>query len=182
MARDREHQVVMRGAHGFDVRSECLPERPQLLDRIIVRAFGGREDAPAVDEQTRESGVRARILGPRDRMRRYKMRMTGQHRRQRRDDSALDRTHVRYDRAFSKRRRDRTPDLLIGADWRAENDAIGAAHGASQIVGDDVAKPQRFRALQNRNGRVGKNDAPGGMAMARGAGDRRADQPYPDNR
>ena len=71
-----------------------------------------------------------------------------------------------------KRRRDGAPDRLIGADWRAENDAIGVAHGASQIVGDDVAKPQRLRALQNRNGRVGKNDAPGGMAVARGASDR----------
>ena len=56
------------------------------------------------------------------------------------------------------------------------------AHGAGQIVGDDVAKPQRLRALQDRNGRVGKNDAPGGVALARGAGDRRADQPYADNR
>ena len=71
-----------------------------------------------------------------------------------------------------ERRRDGAPDRLIGADWRAENDAIGAAHGASQIVGDDVAKPQRLRALQNRNGSVGKNDAPGGVAVARGASDR----------
>ena len=81
-----------------------------------------------------------------------------------------------------ERRRDGAPDRLVGADRRAENDAIGAAHGASQIVGDDVAKPQGLRALQDRDRSVGKDDAPGGVAMARGAGDRRADQPYADNR
>ena len=47
-----------------------------------------------------------------------------------------------------------------------------SAHGASQIVGDDVAKPQRLRALQNPDRSVGKNDAPRGVAVARGAGDR----------
>ena len=29
-----------------------------------------------------------------------------------------------------KRRRDGAADRLVGADWRAEDDAIGAAHGA----------------------------------------------------
>ena len=71
-----------------------------------------------------------------------------------------------------KRRRDGAPDRLVGADRRAQNDAIGVAHGASQIVGDEVAKPQRLRALQNRDRSVGKDDAARGMAPARGARDR----------
>ena len=50
--------------------------------------------------------------------------MSGQHRRERRDDGSLDRTDVRYDRALSQRRRDGAPDRLIGADRRAKNDAI----------------------------------------------------------
>ena len=108
--------------------------------------------------------------------------MTWQHRRQRRNDGALDRTDVRYDGALLQRRRDGAPDRLVGADRSAENDAIGVVDGASQIVSDEVAKPQGLRALQDLNGRVGKNDPAGRMAMTRGAGDRRADQPYSDNR
>ena len=98
--------------------------------------------------------------------------MSGQRRRERRNDGSLHRTDVRYDRALSQRRRDGAPDRLIGADRRAQNDAVRLAYGARQIIGDEVAKPQRLRALQNRNGRVGKNDAPGRAALARGASDR----------
>ncbi len=67
--------------------------------------------------------------------------MSGQRRRQRGDDSPLDRTDVRYDHARPKRRSDDSPYRLIGAERGAEDDAIGLAHRASQIVGDEVAKP-----------------------------------------
>jgi hypothetical protein len=98
--------------------------------------------------------------------------MTRQHRRQRRDDGAFDRTDVRYDGALLERRGNGPADRLIGADWRAQNDAIGGGDGASQIVGDNVSKLERLCALQNSEGLVGKNDAPGGVAIARGAGAR----------
>ena len=98
--------------------------------------------------------------------------MIGQHWRQRRDDGSLDRTDVRYDGALLEPQSDRAPDRVIGAHGRAENDAISAAHGASQVIGDDVAKPQGFRALQNPDGSVGKNDPPYRMPVAGGAGDR----------
>ena len=41
------------------------------------RSARRREDAPAVDEQLGEAGVRPRILGARDRMRRHEMHMLG---------------------------------------------------------------------------------------------------------
>ena len=74
------------------------------------------------------------------------------------------------------------PIASLAPSGRAEDDAIGVAHRASQIVGDEVAKPQGFRALQSRDRFVGKDNAPCGMAVARGASDRRADQPDADNR
>ena len=101
---------------------------------------------------------------------------------ERRDDGALDRTHVRDDRAWLKRRCDGASDRLVRADGRAENDAIGASNRASRIVGDDVAKRERLRALQHPDRMVGKDDTPRGMAPARGARDRRADQPDADDR
>ena len=82
------------------------------------------------------------MLGARDRMGRHEMRVVRQDRLERRDDGALDRTDVRDDRALLERRRDGAPDRLVGADRRAKNHAIGAAHGARQIVGDDVAERQ----------------------------------------
>ena len=58
------------------------------------------------------------------------------------------------------------PDRLVGADRRAKNDAIGAADGAGQIVGDHVAKAQRLRPLQHPDRMIGENDAPRRMAPA----------------
>ena len=81
-----------------------------------------------------------------------------------------------------QRRRDGPSDRLIGANRHAKNDAIGLAHSAGKIVGDDVAKPQRLRPLQDRDRMVGKDDAPRGVAAARGQGDRGADQPDADDR
>ena len=52
----------------------------------------------------------------------------------------------------------------------------------AEIVGDDVAERQRLRALQDRRRMVGEDNAPRGVAPARGAGDRRADQPDANDR
>ncbi len=110
-------------------------------------------------------------------MGRHKSRMTGQHGLKRREDGALDRADVRNDRARLERRRDGAPDRLIGADGRAEDHAIGLAHRSSQIVGDEIAKRKRLRPFQHPNRLVGEDDTPRGVAPARGARDRRADQP-----
>ena len=67
--------------------------------------------------------------------------MSGQRWLKRRNDSALNRTDVRDDRALLKGWRNDASDRLVGADRRAEDDTIGMAYGASQIVGDEVAKP-----------------------------------------
>ena len=91
---------------------------------------------------------------------------------ERRDDRALDRTHVRDDRAWLQRRRDEAPDRLVGADRRAKITQSALLTARAEIVGDNVAKPQRFRALQDRDRIVGKDDATRRMTPARGARDR----------
>ena len=51
VAGDRQHQVVVRGRHGFDVGAEQPPERGKTLDRGGIGASRRRENAPATDEQ-----------------------------------------------------------------------------------------------------------------------------------
>ena len=41
VARDRQHEIVMRGAHDFDMRSQRFPERPHLLDRLLRPSLPG---------------------------------------------------------------------------------------------------------------------------------------------
>ena len=80
MAGDREHQVMVRRAHGLDIRPDRFPKRPHLGDRFRVRALGRRENGPAIDEQRGKARVRAGLLGPRDRMRRDQPGMRRQNR------------------------------------------------------------------------------------------------------
>ena len=70
MAGHRQHEIVMLGRHGLDVGAERPPECEQPLDRRLVRLRRRGEDAPAIDEQLGEAGVRPGMLRAGDRMRR----------------------------------------------------------------------------------------------------------------
>ena len=48
---------------GFDIGAERLPERLEPFHRLRRGAIGRGEDAPAIDKQFREAGVRTRLLG-----------------------------------------------------------------------------------------------------------------------
>ena len=52
----------------------------------------------------------------------------------------------------------------------------------AELVGDDVAEPQGLGPFQDRYRMVSDDNAPRGVAAARGAGDRRADQSDADDR
>ena len=74
---------------------------------------------------------------------------------------------------------DRSPDGMMifrsvrGADGKiVDFEWLYSNTSAGEIVGHKVAKSQDFSALQNRDGLVSKNDPPGDMAVARGAGNR----------
>ena len=55
MAGDRQHQIVMIRSHDLDPGAEPGPEHAQLFDGRGIGAVRRREDAPAVDEEFRES-------------------------------------------------------------------------------------------------------------------------------
>ena len=63
---------------------------------------------------------------------------------------------------------------------RMTQSALRTARARSSVTTSPSAK--RLRALQNPDRMVGKNDAPRRVAPARGARDRRADQPDADDR
>ena len=93
----------------------------------------------------------------------------------RRDNSALDRPTSDTIAPLGARR-DCAPNRLVGADRRTKNDAIGVADSASQIIGDDVAKPKAFaRSKTPTDGRQGRSaarrdgDAQRGRSMSRSA-------------
>ena len=177
-----EDGARLSGARTVTVRHDDLDQLETKLRRLdaptmvvwdsVFSMEGDGENAPAVHEQARKSGVRARIFGPRDRMRRHEPRVRGKHRLKRRNDSALDRTNVRHDRPWPQRRGNDVSDRLVGANRRAQNGAIRATHGAGEIIGDKIAEPQGFRALQDRKRSISENDAARGVASTRGARDR----------
>ena len=84
----------------------ALQNASQLLDRRGVRAVRRRQDAPAVDEQLGEAGVRAGILRAGDRMRRDEMHALRHMRRHVLEHRALDRADIGDDRAGLQRRGD----------------------------------------------------------------------------
>ena len=129
MAGDRQHQIVMVGRHDLDLGAERRPERAQPLDRVGIGAFGRRQDAPAVDEQFRETGIGAGMFGAGDRMRRHEMHAGRQMRRHVPHHRALDRADIGDDRARLEMRRDLLRDRAAGADRDAEDDEVGVLHG-----------------------------------------------------
>ena len=151
--------------------------------RLRIGAFRRRQDAPAVDEQFGEAGVRARMLGAGDRMRRHEMHVLRQVRRHVAHHRALDRADVGDDGARLQMRADLPGDGAAGADRHADDDEIGAldrggialddligkaelGHAARRVVAERaVATIERDRALR-----------------ARGARDRGADQADADQR
>ena len=73
MAGDRQHQIVMLGRHDLDPGADRGPERAQLFDGGGIGALRRRQNAPAIDEQFGEAGIRTRMLGAGHRMRRNEM-------------------------------------------------------------------------------------------------------------
>ena len=113
--------------------STLAPSAPQnalqLLDRGRVRAFGRRQDAPAIDEQFGKAGVGAGVLGAGDRMRRDQMHALRDVRRHVFQDLAFDRADVRHDRAGLERARNLCRDRPAGADRNADDDEVGVLRG-----------------------------------------------------
>jgi len=115
-------------------------------------------------------------------MRRHEARVGRQHRLEGGDDRAFDRPDIGDDRPRPQRRSDGARDRFIRPDRHGEDDAIGAAGRPSRIIGDDVAKAERLRPLEDPDRMIGEDDASRSVPAAGGAGDRRADQSDPDNR
>ena len=99
MAGDRQHQVVMLGVMVSTLAPMPAQNARKAFDRHRVAAVGRRQDAPAVDEQFGEAGIRSGIFGAGDRMRRNEMHVIRQMRRHLAHDGALDRADVGDDRA-----------------------------------------------------------------------------------
>src|ERR1700676_634498 len=116
---------MMVRRHDLDPGAKAGPERPQLFHRAGVGAFGWREDAPAVDEQLRETGIRAGMLGAGHRMRRHEMNALRNKRRHLPDDRALDRADVGDNSTRFEESRDLLRDRATGADGNAEDDEVG---------------------------------------------------------
>ena len=106
MAGNCEHQIVMVGRHRFHVGAEQAPEGRKLVHRLLVRAVGRRQDAPAVDEQLGKARIRAGIFCPRDRVRRNEIHALRQMRRHIAYDRAFDRADIGNDRARGEVRAD----------------------------------------------------------------------------
>ncbi len=144
---------------------------------------GGVRMRPAIDEQRGEARVRAGLLRARHRVGRDEPRMRGQNRLELRDHRGLDRADVRHDRARLQRRRDRPTDLPVRADRRAEDDAIGVPRPLRRDRScrrrPRPSASARARALRRS---VRDHDPARRVLLADGAGERRPDQPDPDDR
>ena len=71
MARDRQHQVMMRGCHHLDIGAERCQNAAQPLHRLRRSPARRRQDAPAIlTNSSAKPGVGPGMLGAGDRMRR----------------------------------------------------------------------------------------------------------------
>ena len=160
MAGDREHKVVVIGRHDFHIGTEKAPERGQFFDSLRVGAFWRRQNAPAIDEQFREAGVRTGIFRSCDRMRRYETHVLGQVRGHVAHDRTLDRADIRDNCAGGKMWADLFCDRTAGADGNAHDDEIGAFDGGGiafhHLVGEAELgnAPARFWRARRRDNRT----------------------------
>ena len=180
VAGDRQYQVVVCGWHGLDGGAERAPERGQFFHSAGIGAVGRREDAPAVDEQGREAGIRAGILGAGDRMRRDEMHALGQMRRHVAQYGALDRADIGNGCAACQMRADLGGDRTADSDRNADDDQIGAGDRGGIALDHLVGKselgdaPSRFRRTCRRH------DLTHGALRPRRPRDRGADQASAD--
>ncbi len=144
----------MVGRHDLDVGAEAGPERAQPLDRVRVRAFRRGENAPAVDEQLGETGVRAGVLGAGHRVRRHEMDAGGQVRRHVPSHGALDRADIGNDRARLQMARDLLRDCAAGADRDAKDDEIGIINGFRIGFHDGIGNAELLDAGCSRAARA----------------------------
>ena len=166
----------MLGGHHVDIGAELPPEIGQPRHRVGVGARRRREDAPAVLEEVGQAGVGPGIFRAGDGMRRHEMNLLRQMRGHLGDHRGLDRADIRDDGARFQRRGDRRGNLARGADGHAQDDAIGVADRLGRVGVIAVAKPELLGALQRLAGPAVDGDLADGAGLARGEGDRRADQ------
>src|SRR6266481_6090145 len=182
MAGDAEHEVVVLGRHDLDVRPEQSPERREPFDRRRLDARRRGENAPAVDEELGEAGIRPGIFGAGDGVRRHEMHPRGEVGRHGAQDRAFDRADVRDDRSWRKVRSDLCGHLAARADRDGDNDEISAfgrrCVGFNHLIGEAELGHAPARGRRAGSGDDGTRSA----LRARGALDRRANETHSDQR
>jgi len=181
MAGDGEDAVVMLGRHRLDPRAEPAPEFGDALDRDRIRAFGGRDDAPAVAKQRRKARFGAAPFGTGDRMRRDHRRAR-QRVGQRADDLGLATADVADDRIRWQFGHELARDVAHDADRHAEDHEVRVDHRGPRRVRDVVAELQPVRGFTHARIGVVAGDADRRHRFLHRARHRRADQPQPDDR
>ena len=120
----------------------ALQNARSFVDRRGIGACGRREDGPSVDEQFGEAGVRARMLGAGDRMRRDEMHGLRQQCLHVAQHRGLDRADIGDDGAGLEMRRDLLCHRAAGADRHAGDDEIGVLDCLGAGRGDAMAERQ----------------------------------------
>jgi hypothetical protein len=182
VAGDRQHQVMVLRGHRLHVGAEAAPESREPVDRDGIGVLRRRQDRPAVLEQLGETGVGTRILGSGDGMGRDEMHPGRQVRRHLTDHRTLDGPHVRDDGVGRQHRSDRLGDRAAGPDRDAGDHQVGAPGGAGGVGMILVAEADFLGPAQHMRRGIGKHDAPREPADTGAPGDRRADEPDPDDR
>src|SRR5262249_4414373 len=140
------------------------------------------ENAPAVDEELGEAGIRPGIFGAGDGVRRHEMHSRGEVGRYGAQDRAFDRTDVRDDRSRRKVRPDLCGHLAACADRDGDDDEISAfgcrGVGFNHLIGE----AELSHAPARGRGAGGGDDGTRSALRARGARDRRADETHSDQR
>ena len=152
MARYREHQVVMLRRHDFDARAERFPELQEPLDGGLVGILRRRQDAPAIDEQLGESGVRSGVFSAGHGMAWDEMdagRNVGRHVAHHR---GLDRADVGDGRAWLEVRADFFRHRAASADRNADHHQVGIGDRLGAGVHHRVGEFQFADALPRRFG------------------------------
>ena len=101
MGGDGQHQIVMAGIHHIHLAAQALPEGFQLLHRACVAARHRRQDRPAAIEQAGKAGFGAGKFGAGDGMGGNEMHVLRHEGPDIADHRALDRAHIRQDRALA---------------------------------------------------------------------------------
>ncbi len=154
----------------------------EAFDGGLVGVFRRREDAPAVDEQLGEAGVRPGVFGAGDGMAGNEMNAGGDVRRHVAHHRGLDRADVGDGRAWLEMRADFFRYRAAGADRNADDDQIGVRNRVRAGVHDRVGEAQFADALPRRLGARRRNDFAHEAERARRARDRAADQADADQR